>query len=70
MSDAERVAARLTPAVLAELAKYLESVDSQARSEIVLHHGPDGVARGMTAHVRLKKANVDFPPADPLTSRR
>jgi hypothetical protein len=53
VTPAERLAAKLTPAVLAAVLEHLEAVTGQARSEIVLHHGPDGVARGVTTHLRV-----------------
>lgn len=59
VTDAERLAARLSPDVLSRLLAHLERIDGPARSELVLHHGLDGVARGIDAHLRVK--TVDFP---------
>jgi hypothetical protein len=58
VTDAERIAARLTPDVLRAVAEHLEGIDRTARSEIVLHHGPDGIARGVECHKRLKTVDV------------
>lgn len=65
MSDAERIARHLAPEVLQKLAEHLDGIEGAARSEIVIHHGPDGIGRGLECHKRLKTVDVRAPQGVP-----
>lgn len=57
-NDLERISRRLAPEVLRALADHLEGITTSARSEVVIHHGLDGVGRGLQCHKRLKTVDV------------
>jgi hypothetical protein len=57
----ETIGRHLSAEVLRKLAEHLEGIEGPARSEIVVHHGPDGIGRGMECHKRLKTVDVRAP---------